>query len=371
MTSSTIYQPLNNTALAAQSGDGMVASVQVELLASDALISLAASAWSSAPGEMSIELWMDGQPTGGRLAMYANTAQMHLSLGRTYVWLQDVDPGQHTLELMAGPTTVTDGNDIACVTIWQMGDGCAVRFTQDAPCPTGVSQPLIKEAFGTEGGQLLLSGSTSGWVTQAGSMVQGFLVTDGGDGVGMEVYANNAEQHLATVPVDFVYGATGARGQHLVQINAGGLTSTDGGDTAHVAVVEWINPPDAPTVLSMTPPLMDATANTQSGDGGTIAASNFTCGGGTLLIRVSVSCWTNEPPGLPLYVGIQIDGVSHGFTQIWANFQETHMAMVSNDLVLNNIPAGQHTLGLLAEANVITDVNDRVSVLMMEFPPLS
>jgi hypothetical protein len=370
MTPSTIYQPLNNVALAAQQGEGVVAQVQVELLASDALISLSASAWSAAAGEISIELWMDGQPTGGRLAMYANTAEMHLSLGRTYVWLQDVDPGQHTLELVAGPTTVTDSNDVACVAIWQMGDGCAVRFTEDAPCPTGVSQPLIKEAVGTKGGQLLLSASTSGWAAQAGNMVQGFLVVDGGDGVGMEVFPNNASQHLATVPTDLVYEESN-RGQHLVQVNAGGLTSTDGGDTAHIAVVEWVNPQDAPAVLPLTPPLQDATANSQGGSGGTIAAANFTSGGGTLLIRVGLSCWTNEEPGLPLYCGIQIDGTSHGFCQIWANFETTHMAMVPNDLVLNNIPAGLHTLGLLAEANVITDANDRVSALVMEFPPVS
>lgn len=121
----------------------------------------------------------------------------------------------------------------------------------------------------------------------------------------------------------------------------------------------------------MSPPLQNATANTQQGSGGTVQSSNFQSNGLPLLIRVSVSCWTNEPPGLPLYVGIQIDGISHGFTQIWANFVGTHMTMVSNDLVLNGIPAGNHDLNLMGEANVITDSNDRVSVLIMEFPPVT
>jgi hypothetical protein len=366
MTPSNVSQPLNNVALTAQQGEGMVASAQVELDGSDALISLSASAWSNAPGEMSIELWMDGQPTGGRLAMYANTPEMHLSLGRTYVWLQEVQAGQHTLELMAGPTTVTDGNDVANVTIWQMGDGCAVRYTQDAPCPTGVNQTLIKAGFESMGGQLLLSSSTSGWVTQAGSMVQGFMVIDSGDGVGMEVYANNAEQHLATVPVDLAYPATDDHGQHLVQVNAGGLTSTDGGDTAHVAVVEWVNPPDAPTVLSMNPPLQDATAMSQPGIS-IIADSLFQSSGGTLVIRVNASCWTTVT-GLMLPIWVTLDGTSRGSTQIYANFAETHMATVSNDLVLTGVPAGDHRLLLSSAENVVTDSNDRVSVLIMEFP---
>jgi hypothetical protein len=351
----------------AQQGDGMVASAQVELDGSDALVALSASAWSNAPGEISIELWMDGQPTGGRLAMYANSPQMHLSLGRTYVWLQGVQAGQHTLELMAGPTTVTDGNDSANVTIWQMGDGCAVRYTQDAPCPAGVGQTLIKAAFKSMGGQLLLSGSTSGWSTGAAAMTGGFIVVDSGDGLGMHVFANNAEQHLAAVPADLVYGATDDHGQHLVQVNAAGGTSTDGGDTAHIAVVEWVNPADAPVVVNMNPPLQDTTAIEQGGDGATIAVSSFDSSGGTLLVRVGVSAWTRQT-GEMLYVGVQIDGTSLGFAQIYPNFTETHMALVSNDLVISNVPAGNHTLNLMAEANVITDSNDRVSVLIMEFP---
>lgn len=366
MTPSTVFQALNNTPLDAQSGNEFVATAQVTLTGSDALVAFSASAWSNDPGEMSIELWMDGQPTGGRLAMYANTAAMHLSLGRSYVWLQSPTPGQHTFELFAGPTTVTDGNDIANLTVWEMGVGCAVLFSDDAACPEGQGETLIKEGIETMGNALLVSGSTSGWVSSAGQMVGAYIVTDGGDGLGMEVCANNPNQHLATVPADLSIQPP-ERGGHAIQINASGLTWTDGGDTVHLTVVEWVDPEQAPNILDMNPPLQDATANTQQGDGGTIAASSFASNGGTLLVRVGVSCWTQQL-GEALYVGVQIDGTSLGFAQIWPNFTTTHMAMVPNDLVISNVPAGNHTLNLMAEANVITDQNDRVSVLIMEFP---
>lgn len=365
MTPSTVSQPLNNVALAAQSGSGTVASAQASFNGGDALIGFAASAWSNAAGEMSIELWMDGQPTGGRLGMYANTPAMHLSLGRSYVWIPGVSAGQHTLELMAGPTTVTDGNDVANVTVWEMGVGCAVRFADDAVCPTGTSETLIKEGVETEGNSLLISASTSGWAA-SGGMTGGFIVVDGGDGLGMHVFANNANQHLAAVPADLSIQPP-ARGQHVVLINAAGGTSTDGGDTAHVAVVEWIDDEQAPNILALNPPLQDATAFAQSGPG-IVADTQFQSNGGTLLIRASASCWTARDGGTVLPIWITLDGTSRGSTQIFANFPTTHMATVSNDLVLTGVPAGGHRLILSSADQVITDENDRVSVLVMEFP---
>lgn len=53
-----------------------------------------------------MELWLDGQPTGGRLAIYANQTSMHLSLGHSWIWCRDLAPGQHTIALMTGMTTI-------------------------------------------------------------------------------------------------------------------------------------------------------------------------------------------------------------------------------------------------------------------------
>jgi hypothetical protein len=252
------------------------------------------------------------------------------------------------------------------VAVWEMGDGCAVRYAEDEPCPQGTGQTLVNAQFETKGNQLLISGGMSGWVSSPGMVTAG-LAADGGDTAGTNVFANNANEHLATVPVDLVVTDMSEHGLHEAVIGAGAQTLTDGGDTAHLAVVEWVNPADAPVVCAMNPPLVDAVANSQSGDGGTIAQSQFSTGGGTLLVKVGVSAWT-QSAGSMLWCGVQIDGTSLGFDGIFANPAQTHMSMVTNDLVLSNVPAGDHTLNLMAEAGVITDLNDRVSVLILEFP---
>jgi hypothetical protein len=362
MTSSTISQPLNNAPLLAQTGGGFVAKTNANFTGGDALIGVSASGWSSQPGPVSMSVWLDGQPTGAMLGTYANSAAMHLALGHTWVWCRGVSPGQHTIMLEAGDTTVTDQNDFACVTVWNMGDGCAVRFAEDAPCPTGVAQPLLTARAETKDGGLLFSGSSSGWVTQAGTIVGSALVYDGGDGAPMEVYANNANQHLAVVPTDTILD--GGRGDHEFQVRGGGQTQTDQGDYAHLAVVEWVDYSQAPSYLSG---ITNAPAFAQHGDGGTIASVPVTSKGGPLLLKVGVSGFSTQANQM-LMVGIQIDGTSKGFAQVFANPANTHMAMVTNDLVVTGVPAGSHTLGLIGEAGTYTDQNDRVSALVMEFP---
>ena len=211
---------------------------------------------------------------------------------------------------------------------------------------------------------ITVSSSGSGWAGQSGGIVQTSFQTDHNIGSLGEVMANNANQHLATVPVDLL-STEGIRGQHPLMLSGGQSTWIDQGDYGHVAVLEWVNP-DAPMFVGMNPPLQNAPANSQEGGGGVIAQSQFTSDGGTLLVRANCSVWTQNAPCM-LEVGIQIDGVSQGFLGIFANFSTTHMTAVSNDLVLTNVPAGQHTLTLLAEEATITDSNDRVSVMILEF----
>lgn len=369
MTPSAVSQPLNNVALPAQSGDGFVAKASVNFSGGDALLAVSASAWSAQPGPISMQVWLDSEPTGATLGTYATNGAMHLSLGRTYVWLKDVPAGQHTVSLETGPTTVTDQNDRASMTLWQLGDGVEVRIARDAPCPDGMSEVLIEDRIRTEGGdQVLVSASSSGWLDEVSWLVRGDLVLDADSRTGVltEVFPNNLGQHLATVPTDGVIAEPG-RGQHEVTLAAGPFVKTNPSDWAHATVVESVDSAAAPAVLSMNPPLQNAHAQEQSGSGGTIAQSTFRSNGGTLLVRANVSAFTTEPNQL-LDVGIQIDGSTHGLTSIYANPSETHMALVSNDLVVTGIPAGSHTLTLIGEANPYTDDNDRVSVLIMEFP---
>ena len=357
----TISQPLNNVSLPPQNGGEFVAKATANFDGGDALIGWSCSAWAAGqPGLLSMELWLDGQPTGSQLTLYANAANTHMALGHTWAWCRGVSAGQHSIELLAAEGTTTDQNDFACATVWNMAGAGTVRFADDLECPIGNGQGLIKAEVLTEGGPLLMSADGSGWAASAGQMVAGWLPFDGGDPYEMQVYANNGSQHLAWVGTDRVFEAQN-RGQHLVQVNADGQTWTDENDTAHLMVMEM----NGPIVQAQ---LQNVTANSQDGSGGaTIAETTFESNGGTLLVRVALSVWTGSI-GQMLYVGIQVDNTSLGFAQIYANPANTHMPTVVNDLVLTNVAAGSHTLNLMAEANVVTDQNDRVSVLILELP---
>jgi hypothetical protein len=343
-----------------------VAQAVVNFDGSDALLGFSGSAWSQASGPISLQVWLDGEPLSAPLAIYANTPQMHMSLGRMWVHAPGVSAGQHKLMVVAGMGTITDANDRLNLTLWQLGDGLAVRLAADVPCPAGNGQTLLTERFGIDGGAFLISGSGSGWVGQAGALVQTTMLFDGGDGLMAEVFANNASQHLATVPVDNVYPSHDQRSQYELQLVAQAGTWTDGGDIAHLNAVEWVEPADAPVVLAMNPPLMDTAAAAQQG-GEYVAQSTFQCGGGTLLFRVSMSGWTPQA-AVPIGASIEIDQRPVGNVDLFANFASTHLAIPSNDLVVTGIPAGNHSFQLQSGAYTYTDQNDRVGVLAFEFP---
>jgi hypothetical protein len=368
MTPSNVSQPLQNVTTLPQDGGQPVAKATAQFDGSDAVIAFSGSGWSAnGSEEISLQLWLDGQPIGQPLSLYANSGQMHLCLGRTYVWAPGISPGEHTLMVVAGPTTITDQNDVVSVTVWNLGDGAAVRLADDDACPAGVGQSLLQDTFRSEGGdQLLISASASGWVTTAGQTVFAEPILDDTGIGGTSIYGNNPDQHLATVPTDIVFPEP-TRGLHGLDLGAGGSTSTDGGDRAHLTVLEWVNAADAPVVQALSPPLTNVQAQAQQGSGGTIAQASFQSNGGTLLIRSNVSAYASSS-GQMLMTGVQVDGTSHGWMSVYANPAETHMTLVSNDLVVTGIAAGQHTFTMIAEENPITDVNDRVSVTILEFP---
>lgn len=364
---SSVTQIFQNQQAAGQSGDGPVAKASVEFDGSDALIGFSGSAWAQQTGPISLQLWIDEEPAGPPLSIYANTPQMHMSLGRMWVHAPGVGAGTHQVMVVAGMSTITDQNDRVNATLWQLGDGLAVRSSADEPCPSGSGQTLLTERFGIDGGAFLLSGSGSGWATSAGNLVQTTMLLDGGDGVMAEVFANNANQHLATVPVDLYYpNQKRLRGQYELQLRAQPGTTTDQGDIAHLTSVEWVNPANAPVPVALNPPIMDTQTASQSG-GDYAISSRFTCNGGPLLFRVSMSGWTPEA-GVMTGASIEVDGQPYGNLELFANFANTHLAMPSNDLVVTGIPAGQHAFQIQAGAFTTTDQNDRASVLAFEFP---
>lgn len=369
-----ISQPFSLQPLAVQQGGGFVASAEATFQGGDALIGFSASASTPRTTEMSIELWIDDEPSGGRIRM-DSVAGVHRSLGRAYVVVEDVAPGPHTLQLWASPTTLTDGNDFGCITVWELGDGCVVRFAGHAPCPHGAGQTLIQGEFYTDepGAQILTSASVSGRALQQGWIDSSLVIDeDSTQAVDMQVYGNYAGRRLAMVPCDLV-SQPPARGLHMATVTAGDQTETGLGDIAQLTVVEWIQTAYTPTVLPTTPPLQNAPCHGPAAPNRNYPYATFTSNGGPLLVRFNISCWGMATAVNPLHIGIAVESEASTASGIVAgissNTVREHMAMVSNDLVLTNVPAGSHTIALWAgDSNVRVDENDRISLLVMEFP---
>jgi hypothetical protein len=365
-----ISQPVDNVLLPSQNGGEFVVKAGVDTGGGDLLIGFSGSAWSAVEDQLiSLQLWLDDEPVpSGLLQLYANASAMHLCLGHVWAHVPGVGAGEHTLAVMAGDTTTTDQNDSVCITVWEMGDNLAVHFNESVPCPEGVGQPLVETAFQTQGQTpVMVSASTSGWTAGANAVIGATATIDQDTdaAASLEVFANNALQHLPAVPTEIIF-APPNRGQHELTVVSEGSTSTDGGDLVHVTALEWVNPAEGPTIVELSPPLQNAVAVGQQG-GAMIAQTTFQSSGGPLLVCTNLSAWS-ATQNATLGATIQIDAVAHGYVGVFANWMETHLPLVSNDLVIAGIPAGEHTLVLRGTADTITDANDRVSVTILEFP---
>jgi len=98
----------------------------------------------------------------------------------------------------------------------------------------------------------------------------------------------------------------------------------------------------------------------------TLSAS-FTSQGTTLVIHASGSGYTTTA-GSSIGMNVQIDGTTIDTCKIDANAASTHMAFVPKTIVKTGLPAGAHTLKLVALSGTTTDSNDNFNVTIEELP---
>lgn len=101
--------------------------------------------------------------------------------------------------------------------------------------------------------------------------------------------------------------------------------------------------------------------------GGLPVNGAFTSGGGSLLLFVSGSGFSNVGAQA---IGLQIliDRIFHGIAQVFTNEAASHKSFVANATLVKSIPPGAHTLSLVALAATTTDFNDFFSVTILELP---
>ena len=201
-------------------------------------IAVAATAWSkTADQQIGAMLYLDGDPIAYP-KLFANQAGAHLGLvGTDKVYT--ASPGGHTLTLMADGQTVCDSNDVWSVMVLEMaGSSTAWQAFDNTPCPSqSGGQVLAGCPYTARGGVQLICVSLSGYSAAPNTMLQAQVLIDG-DQVGtLQIFANQAEQHLLLCGGDIAPGSLPA-GTHQVQVVAGDGMVTDSNDTISLTVIE-------------------------------------------------------------------------------------------------------------------------------------
>lgn len=103
-----------------QQGGGTLASAQYGAKGGEQLICVSLSGWSESDNQMlSAQVLVDGDPVG-TLQTWASFAATHLPISGGDLAPGAMQPGVHQIDVVAGPGTVTDGNDRVALTVVEL-----------------------------------------------------------------------------------------------------------------------------------------------------------------------------------------------------------------------------------------------------------
>jgi hypothetical protein len=381
-----ITQAMNN--LAWPSSGGAITS-SVKLGGNPVLVSASMSGWTASPGAP-LQAQIDVTPSpapeipAGNPGLCINPGSTHQTFVRSWTLLGNVPASTGATVIAQGGTNITlDENDTSCVTLFELGPDAplAVRVaTGPAPPPIPLvvqSGVMLYEPFVSFGGRLLIRVAASGMPPANGQQVSLAIDLDGEEiarteCLGLTNTGGNTNWHFTTVPVDVLVDA--APGNHALVVRTSGGSQFDAHDLVSALVLEETG------TIEIQPVLVNAPCITQNGSG-TAAWASFGSGGGTLVICASASGFPKDTTtSYSLGLGFVLDGQplklggQQAMLQVLANSPngwtgQMHLAMVSNDLVVPNIPGGSHVLELVANANTFTDGDDRCSITVLELAP--
>jgi hypothetical protein len=353
---SQLSVPIKMATAKTQNGGGTIASGSFSTTGRHQLLSVAASASSTAANTMmSIMVAVDGA-TVGTIEHFANPSGVVFPLTPQLIGLS-LEEGSHSITLTAGKSTATGSGDRVEVSLVDLGDNPEfLRLRANGYGP----YPSASTAFATAGGVVLLWAAASGWLASGVGALGASVQVDGTEVGQLNAYANSSATHLPFPPVQLVLPSL-APGSHELQVVPLKGTTTDQNDRCAFRVAELTPPPQ---ILAASTPLQSVVCASQSG-GGTVASGSFTTAGGTLLVRATGTAWASSA-SRQLNLAVGIDSRSYGQVTGYASKASFHVALVGADLVVTGLKSGSHTIALIADANTVTDANDRCTVSIIE-----
>ena len=326
----------------------------------------------------------------GTPRVFLNPANSHAAMVNSWTLVPGVLASSGaTVTVASQQGTTVDLNDHCCVTLYELGPDAPLAVRAAAgqsvavPGQTELFFPggvMLYQPFMSFGGRLLIRVGGSAIPPPGANLATLVVELDGEEIARAELCAktnsgSSVNWHGTVVPVSVL--ADAAPGSHALVVRAldgASPTQYDFHDWVSALVLEQMPSPQG---LQISPLLVNAACETQAGNG-VAAAARFSSAGCTLVIWAAASAFGSGSSdtlvnlnlrldGQPLTIGAQ-QAALNGFTNMSATGQ-VHLTLVSNDLVVTGIAAGNHLLELVGDNVTCTDGNDRCSLSVLDLEP--
>jgi len=295
-------------------------------------------------GPLSIGPW----PANPNNFMFVGTNALDQTAGGNYALLQGSAGSDKGVTFLNSPEHI----------VLRIGNADHVILTKDGNFGVGTNAP--SEQLQVETGSIFANGENQGVIVDAqGAKRVGFMKYPNREGmlVGNQALAlpirlgrwnGGTIQNPTTITEDLIVDSNG---------NVGIGTTKP---AARLDVAGGIHS----TMWNVTQ-LFNSTSGPIAAAG--ITSRAFSTGGGVLMIFASGSGFSSAGAG-PIGIDIRVDGVSKGQASSFTNEAASHKAFVANALVVSGIGPGPHTVTVAPIGGTTMDINDRVSVTVLELP---
>jgi hypothetical protein len=210
------------------------------------------------------------------------------------------------------------------------------------------------------GTDLLVFLAASGWATSPGLLSSDVTVGPTSART-TAVCVNHSNTHTAFVRRR-VFVTNVPPGSLPVTITAGARTVTDGNDRVNVTIIQ-----------RGTSPIPFYVREAQAGPPSSRSSfvnTTFLSVGGLLMISAAGSGYSTAAANLT-GMSVLLDGQTIAKSEVFANAANSHLAFVPVDLVIGEVPPGNHSFALVPEASTTIDANDFYSLTVVELvcPP--
>jgi hypothetical protein len=317
------------------------------------------SAFTDTPnrGMKAVPLVNELVDTSLETAVFVSATSTHVPLLRRRAPNDTMPEGQSMFGIVTSGGVHTDPNDIVNMAALNVSDMSARPKVKLSAVGLAASSGLYTEqTFVADGHPMLVSVAATASSKQAGRHIGAQLLIDNNPDANFQVFANVTGQHMSLVGGDRVRSLP--QGRHTLRLLPHANTTIDTNDLWSLSVIEF---PAPATVAEL---FANAFCKEQSG-GGVIASAPYTSKGGTQMICLWVSAYARQAQQT-MSATVQVDGNPVGSLQIFPAIAGSHMLLCGGDIVPGSIPAGQHTIEVVAGGNTVTDANDRVSLTVFE-----